>query len=221
VGLVSLIFVTSWIFSGWLSMDDGRLFSSARATNADIAAIAGEPPWNLLADEDLHNIDPRAREVEWIAFAGRLVRREVTAPDAQQLVAIGTRDGAQKFLFLPSDAIRSIANRLGPDCRDPVAVGREDNYAIASIMPGSPVERITCGEVWYDIDAADGALLQKTDASRRAYRWLYGALHRLDFPVLAARPILRTLVIVSLCGIGFLFSLTGLVIGWRRLRHKP
>ena len=219
-GLVSLIFVTTWIFSGWLSMDDGRLFSSARATNVDIAAVAGTPPWNLLADDDLHDIDRRAREVEWFAFAGMLFRREVTAPDAQQLVEIGTRDGAQKFLFLPSDAISSIANRLGPDCRHPVAVGREDNYAVASIMPGSPVERIACGEVWYDIDAANGALLQKTDASRRAYRWLYGALHRLDFPALAGRPILRTLVIVSLCGIGFLFSLTGLVIGWRRLRHK-
>jgi hypothetical protein len=219
-GLVCLIFVTTWIFSGWLSMDEGRLFSSARASNADIAAVAGAPPWNLLADEDLHGIDPPAREVEWFAFAGRLFRREETAPNAQQLVEIGTRDRVQKFLFLPIDAIRSIANRLSPDCRDPVAVGPEDDYSIASIVPGSPVERIACGDVWYDIDAANGALLQKTDASRRAYRWLYGALHRLDFPALAARPILRTLVIVSLCGTGFLFSLTGLAIGWRRLRHK-
>ena len=115
-------------------------------------------------------------------------------------------------------AVLSIANRLSPDCRDPVAVGPEDDYAMVSIMPGSPVARIACGDVWYDIDAANGALLQRTDASRRAYRWLYGALHRLDFPALAARPILRTLVIVALCGIGFLFSLTGIAIGWRRLR---
>jgi hypothetical protein len=217
-GLVCLIFVTTWIFSGWLSMDDGRLFSSARASNADLTALAGAPQWNLLADEELHGIDPRAREVEWFAFAGRLFRREVTAPEAQHLVEIGTRDSAQKFLFLPPDAIGSIANRLSPDCRDPVAISPEDDYAMASIMPGSPVARIACGDVWYDIDAANGALLQRTDASRRAYRWLYGALHRLDFPALAARPILRTLVIVALCGIGFLFSLTGVAIGWRRLR---
>jgi PepSY-associated TM region len=217
-GLVCLIFVTTWIFSGWLSMDDGRLFSSARASNADLTAVTGAPQWNPLADEELHGIDPRAREVEWFAFAGRLFRREVTAPEAQHLVEIGTRDSAQKFLFLPPDAIGSIANRLSPDCRDPVAISPEDDYAMASIMPGSPVARIACGDVWYDIDAANGALLQRTDASRRAYRWLYGALHRLDFPALAARPILRTLVIVALCGIGFLFSLTGVAIGWRRLR---
>jgi hypothetical protein len=83
-------------------------------------------------------------------------------------------------------------------------------------MPDGPVYRITCGDVWYDIDAANGAL-QKTDPSRRAYRWLYHALHTLDFPVLAGRPTLRTVLIVSLCGIGLVFSLTGLVIGWRRL----
>jgi len=42
-------------------------------------------------------------------------------------------------------------------------------------------------------------------------------LHTLDFPVLTARPALRTALIVALCGCGFIFSLTGVVIAWRRL----
>jgi hypothetical protein len=37
---------------------------------------------------------------------------------------------------------------------------------------------------------------------------------------LAARPDLRTALIVLLCSLGLLFSLTGVVIGWRRLRHQ-
>jgi PepSY-associated TM region len=223
-GLASLIFVTTWIFSGWLSMDDGWLFSRARASSADIAAIAGKPPWDLLSLEELRRIDPSAREVEWFAFAGKLFRREITAPGAQQLSAIGDGDAAQKFLFLPLTTIGAIATSLGQGlgqgCSDPAAVDATDNYAISSVMPNTPVERIACGDVWYDIDAANGALAQKTDSSRRAYRWLYGALHRLDFPALAARPMLRTVVIVPLCTIGFLFSLTGIVIGWRRLRRS-
>jgi PepSY-associated TM region len=216
-GLVSLIFVTTWIFSGWLSMDDGWLFSRARASDADIAVVAGLPRWDLLARGDLQRIDPHAREVEWFAFGGKIFRREITAPGAQQLIETGSGDPAQKFLFLPHAAIASIATGLGPGCGDPSVVGPTDNYGVASIMPESPVERIACGDIWYDIDAANGALAQKTDASRRAYRWLYGALHRLDFPALAARPTLRTVVIVPLCTIGFLFSLTGIAIGWRRL----
>ena len=63
-----------------------------------------------------------------------------------------------------------------------------------------------------------GAMLEKFDRSRRAYRWAYGALHTLDFPALIARPLLRTTLIVMLCGLGLTFSVTGVVIGWRRLR---
>ena len=39
-----------------------------------------------------------------------------------------------------------------------------------------------------------------------------------DFPTLLAHPVLRTLLIVGLCALGFAFSITGVVIGWRRLR---
>ena len=60
-------------------------------------------------------------------------------------------------------------------------------------------------------------MLERLDQSRRAYRWLYGALHTMDVPALLARPKLRTALIVILCGGGFVFSLTGVVIGWRRL----
>jgi hypothetical protein len=80
-------------------------------------------------------------------------------------------------------------------------------------MRDGPVYRIMCGDVWCDIDGATGALSQKTDPSHRAYRWLYQALHTLDFPALTARPMLRTGLVVSLCTMGLVFSLTGIVIG--------
>jgi len=68
--------------------------------------------------------------------------------------------------------------------------------------------------------AAGGAILARSDRSSRAYRWLYGALHRMDIPALNARPMLRSTLIVLLCGCGLIFSLTGVVIGWRRLRRQ-
>jgi PepSY-associated transmembrane protein len=218
LGLASLIFVTTWIFSGWLSMDDGLLFSRARASNTEIAALSGAPPWDQLTDETLLHITPSTREVEWFGFDGRLFRREITAVNAQRLKDVG--DTARVRQFLPLDAVRPIASRLGPACGDPAEVDGADHYAIASAMPDAPVYRIACGDVWYDIDAASGALLQKTDSSRRAYRWLYQALHTLDFPALARRSMLRTMLIVSLCAIGFVFSLTGLMIGARHLRQR-
>jgi hypothetical protein len=48
--------------------------------------------------------------------------------------------------------------------------------------------------------------------------WPLKSLHTLDFPPLDAHPLLRTVVIVALCVCGFVFSLTGVVLAWRRMR---
>jgi PepSY-associated TM region len=218
LGLSSLIFVTTWIFSGFLSMDDGVLFSTGRAAAPELSGISGAPSWDRLKDEDLQRIDPRARELEWFAFGGRLFRREITAPNTQHIAEVGHSEPEQAFL--PLAAVGLVARRLGPQCGDPAEIGPNDNYAMTSVVSGAPVYRITCGSVWYDLDAASGALLQTTDTSRRAYRWLYSGLHRLDFPALAARPVLRTVLIIILCGIGLVFSLTGIAVGARRLWRR-
>ncbi len=48
-------------------------------------------------------------------------------------------------------------------------------------------------------DAATGEVIDLLDPSRRAYRWWFDALHTLDVPALAVRPLLRSVVIVLLC----------------------
>jgi hypothetical protein len=85
-------------------------------------------------------------------------------------------------------------------------------------MPGAPVYRVVCADTWFHIGGANGAVLEKLDPSRRAYRWFYTALHTLDFPAIAAHPTLRTTAIVLPCALGLAFSMTAIVIGWRRLR---
>lgn len=57
----------------------------------------------------------------------------------------------------------------------------------------------------------DGRLFAHSDA-------LFRALHKLDFEPLSSHPSLRASVIVTLCLCGFAFSVTGVVLGWRRLR---
>ena len=160
----------------------------------------------------------RLREVEWFAFGGRIYRRERTGIGRQRLFSAGAQDAAvaTKQEFFNADEIDAAISHLARHCDAARAIGAEDDYAIASNTTGAPVFRAVCGGEWFDIDGANGEVLEKLDASRRAYRWLYGALHTLDFPVLTARPALRTALIVALCGLGFVFSLTGVVIAWRR-----
>ena len=94
----------------------------------------------------------------------------------------------------------------------------DDPYRAKPALPDAPVFRVICGNIWYEIDGATGALLNRLDPSRRAYRWLFGGLHTLDFPLLRSSPLLRTIAIVALCLWGLAFSLTGALLAWRRLR---
>jgi uncharacterized iron-regulated membrane protein len=221
LGLACMTFVLTWIFSGWLSMDHGRLFSTGKLTAAEASAVAGGswqdaqmPPASLPSSA-------QAREIEWFLFDRKVYRRERIGLDTQQLAS---QSGPDDFVlprdFLTIGEVQALAERLATGCQEPFVVAADDAYAIAAAMPTAPVYRAVCGDVWFTIDGASGVILERLDSSRRAYRWFYTALHTLNFPVLAAHPAVRSVVIVALCGGGFVFSVTGVVIGWRRLRRQ-
>ena len=193
LGLACATFVLTWIFSGWLSMDHGRIFSGGRGTATEHAQLYGSP---LSADElngiTLALAHTPLHEIEWYRFAGKLLAAPLTEADAER-----------------------AATRLGAHCR---VAPDDDDYAAHSRVAGMPVWRIACAETWWQFDGTDGRVIEKLDASRRAYRWAYRALHTLDFPALAARPLLRDALIMLLCLLGFAFSVSGIVIGWRRVK---
>jgi uncharacterized iron-regulated membrane protein len=73
---------------------------------------------------------------------------------------------------------------------------------------------------WVHIDPATGAVLGRTDRTRRLSRLLFAMLHSWDWlPLLERRPLWDILLIVLSLG-GTALSLTGVVIGWRRLGLK-
>jgi hypothetical protein len=223
LGLFTATFVVTWIFSGWLSMDHGLLFSRGRLSEVEAAAIARTPDWGGLTGS-ARAISASTKEVEWFAFGERLYKRERAGFGSQSLSAFdsGAANSRPAQQFLTAAEVGAFVRRIAPDCAAPVVVGAEDNYPAASLMSGAPVYRSICGDIWFQIDGATGAVMERLDASRRAYRWAYTALHTLDFPILFAHPLLRSGLIVLLCAIGFVFSVTGAVIGWRRLRfHFP
>ncbi|QQO12716.1 PepSY domain-containing protein [Bradyrhizobium diazoefficiens] len=212
IGLVVTVFVLSWTFSGWLSMDHGRLFSRGQLSAAEAGMVDASPDWR--AAPSLDPISPSAREIEWFAFDGRVYRRERTGLGQQSLARAG--GGTQEYLG--AQDLQGLVTRLASGCDTPSVLAGNDDYPARSSVPGAPVYRARCGELWFDIDGADGRVLQRLDASRRAYRWFYSALHTLDFPILLAHPLWRDVLIVGLCTLGLVFSITGIVIGWRRLR---
>jgi hypothetical protein len=218
LGLFCATFVLSWIFSGWLSMDNGLLFSTGSLSGQEKMTVASAPAWETLSAHEKWPVSTKTREIEWFAFDQKFYRRERTGVATQLLLPDSDDEKHPPSEFLGPREVGAFVERLASACKAPFVVNADDDYAITSRMPNAPVYRSVCGDVWYHIDGADGRILERSDPSRRAYRWLYGALHTMDVPALTSRPQLRGALIVILCGLGFVFSVTGVIIGWRRLR---
>ena len=223
LGLFTATFVVTWIFSGWLSMDHGLLFSRDRLSVSEAAAVAGAPDWAALSGNQ-RSIPAGAREVEWFTFGERFFKRERAGLTSQAISAVDAdpTNSQPGRSFLSPEEVDAYVRLMASGCANAVIIGDHDNYAVTATIPSAPVFRSICGDIWFEIDGATGRVLGRLDTSRRFYRWAYSGLHTLDFPILLDYPIVRSGAIVVLCAIGFLFSLTGVVIGWRRLRsHFP
>jgi hypothetical protein len=221
LGLAFAPFILSWIFSGFLSMADAR-FSSTSASPAEAFSLAGAPAWDRLAPDALHRMAAASSEIEWFSLAGHVYRRE-SIGDGEQVLSPAEPESnlvPGPRAFLRDDEIDSAAKQLGRDCGHAAAVSAADPYRGTPQLAEAPVFRIVCGNDWYEIDGATGALISRLDPSRRAYRWLFGGLHTFDFPALRSRPPLRTAIIVALCLCGLGFSLSGVVLAWRRVRAR-
>ena len=218
IGLAATIFLLTWIVSGWLSMDHGLLFSRGQLTTGEVGEINAAPDWRTVSSLGRGPTSSPAREIEWFAFKGDIYRRDRIGLGSQILTRAGQMPRDGQAGVLSAQEVGSLIARLAPRCDTPFVLADNDDYPARSVVPGAPVYRSKCGDLWFDIDGADGNVLQRLDPSRRAYRWAYSALHTFDFPILMARPRLRDILIVGLCTLGLVFSITGIVIGWRRLR---
>jgi PepSY-associated TM region len=205
LGLVCMPFLVTWLLSGWLSMDDGLLFSSGKPTPAEANALIGEPLWSALPPDEIKHLSAPVREVQWFAFGGRIYRGERQSAEPTK----------RQPLLRPGE-IDAATRRLQRSCEPAFPIGAGDSCAAAPAVASGTVVRVVCGNDWFQIDTTDGAV-EKIDGSRRSYRWLHYGLHRFDWPFLANHPAVRTVLIVLLSATGLVFSFTAVAIGCRRL----
>ncbi|WHH50261.1 PepSY domain-containing protein [Pseudomonas sp. Ap32] len=72
---------------------------------------------------------------------------------------------------------------------------------------------------WVYLDPASAEVVASHDARQRTGRWLFNLLHSWDLQPLLQRPVLREGLIIALSIGGLVVSLSGVVLGWRRLRR--
>jgi uncharacterized iron-regulated membrane protein len=165
-----------------------------------------------------------ARELELVAVGGRPVW-VARGPGRAPLVLDAAAPEPNWREAVAEAHLRTAARALLPDA--PVAsidrLEHPDAYYYARHEPRPlPVLRVRFGDpagTWFHLDARTGELLGSMDGSRRAYRWLFNALHSLDVAPLFGRRPLWDAVVILLSALGFAASVTGVVIGWRRLRR--
>lgn len=223
-GLLFGVLVLSWTVSGLFSMNPWGLLEG-EGEGAERARVAGE------------GLDPAAvrdfvSRLEGLVIPAGSVRLEGHAFGGGFFVL--AQDGAGRTVRLdhrmqpaplsPADW-NALPQRLRPGV--PVASAgwlhsADDYYYSHHEAVEFPVYRIVFGDpdqTRYYLDAHGGDIVQKTDADRRWYRWLFHAIHRGDFSAAArSRPVWDLFMLLLLSGVT-VSCVTGAWMGVRRLRR--
>lgn len=221
-GIIFGVCLLTWVFSGLLSMNPGKLNPSRSASTQQAQLYTGKPfdvadfpvpvlPENAIDADLIHyegqpffSVTLRNGE-RHVVFAGEGASQ---APTAKQMIARAAD-------LLPGIALASTT----------VLTSYDDYYYTRHPERGEkplPVVRVQFADVdktWFHLDPLTGQVLERSTSTNRMYRWLYNGLHSWDIRWLwEHRPLWDIAVITFMLG-GILLSLLGVVISVRRLRY--
>lgn len=231
-GLLFGAVLIAWIFSGLLSMRPWQLFDSQSTLSA--ADYRGGPltaeQLTLPLDESLARLRQaglNAHELEWRMLGGRAYLSAVDAAGNSRVLAMQATAEAQ--LLLPSATLLAAARAMQPGARieaellqayDDYYYARAEQSMYGHYPRRLPVLRLRFDDAaatWLYLDPHSGALLAQLDSRARASRWLFNLLHSWDWQPLLERPRLREALIILFSLGGLVISLSGILLGWRRL----
>ncbi|WP_068082826.1 hypothetical protein [Novosphingobium rosa] len=219
-GLGGGLFLLAWIFSGWLSVDPGRVFQTAALPEQAERAYALGTPMPPVALDRLRDLGRDARQIR-LSRDGGLARIAVFGGDGERKVF----DAAGQTVRPDDLTIAKAAQALIP-AGHLLAVERltaPDAYWYkAGALPRLPVLRLRFddpAQSWLHIDPETGAVLDHLDARRRTYRWLFDLLHTWDLNSFTLHRPLWDLWLWVWSLLGLVTSISGVWIGWKRLRR--
>nr|WP_315251620.1 PepSY domain-containing protein [uncultured Duganella sp.] len=230
-GLLFAVVATTWVFSGLMSMNPWRIFTSnaaqLRMTAIEQGAlqpsVQDAAPAALLAAAG-----GDVRELRWIRVLGKTVT--LAQPASGQPLLLDGRSAQP--VTIDQDALASAARGLLPAPLLEVATlsaydfyyySRDEHSMTSTSVKPLPVMRLAFGDAqasWIYLDPHTGMVLSRCDRLQRWNRWLFSLLHSWDWlPLVQRRPLWDGVLILFSLG-GAVMNLTGIVIGWRRLGRK-
>ncbi|ASI68238.1 peptidase [Diaphorobacter nitroreducens] len=230
-GLLFMVVTLAWIFSGLMSMNPWRIFDSgapALRTNAMHGGPLQLPHAGAPVAALLQAASTDTRELRWTRTAGHTLVQALPASGPPTVLDAHT---ALPHAWQPGELEAAAARLVDAPLQRVETLRAYDAYYYtrdAHTMTGGtdkplPVLRLVFGDPhasWVHLDPHTGAVLGRLDRHRRTSRWLFGLLHSWDWlPLLQRRPLWDVLLVALSVG-GTVISLSGVVLGWRRVRRK-
>ncbi|MBT5032403.1 MAG: hypothetical protein HOM55_08940 [Proteobacteria bacterium] len=231
LGLVSLIFLTTFMFSGLMSMGPWGIFDSGTSFTQQINRYQTPQDSSRsaavfsTANEIRRLLEQKAnqqtKQITWHRLGGESY---IAMHDSQDDVR--TTSSMTRALGLEQQIKNNVA-QLIPTSE--ILVRQRLNeydayyYSHHDQFRPLPVLRVKFADpasTWFHIDIATGQVIGRVTSRNRVQRWIYSGLHSLDFSVLINNRPFWDIVVISLCGLGLAFSITSVVGAWVRIRKK-
>lgn len=227
-GLIGGSFALTWALSGFFAGNTWQLFSPATPNREELARYygAGLPPamrdWRprALGQDAVETV-----ELSWRRLGEGAVLLAYDRHGERQALAGSPQEFGDAALI---DAVKRLAgdrhnaSQVLQSEYDSYYYPRHGRGAFDRPLPVVRVELDDAAGSRFYIAPQDGRLLLRQDSSRRAYRWLFNALHYWDIGFLYTRPVWDAWMLVWI-SFGLFLSVSSLVIGWKRLKvtFKP
>jgi hypothetical protein len=223
-GIIGGMVLFGWTLSAFIYLRPGDYLKRVEPGREELSAYAGAPgPTFPAAPQAIRAFAPpdtRVIRFTWVGGQPLIVftdaaRREVAVQPDGRAARLHPQWLAERSRALAGGAPIAWLRRLeAPD---------EYWHTFRNTERRLPALRVAYAdprESWAYLDPATGEMLSWTNADSRLFRWLFNGLHKFDFLPLVRPGFARDLVVVPLLVLGILTSLSGIVLGWRRLRRS-
>jgi uncharacterized iron-regulated membrane protein len=220
-GLIGGVFLTTWIASGWLSVNPFKWFARTQLTDTQLADFAGWSPELRYGTAREALPAAGAREISFLSVAGEplmLSRNGGNAvlADAKTGLPVVVEDAK-----LVSAAQRAFP--AAPMLKSERLVDEDLYWYSHHSQRALPILKVVFGDAastWLFVDPATASIASLRDRSARTYRWLFNFLHDYDLPILLRNQPARDILVWVLSIAGLVISVSGVVIGWRTLTRR-
>lgn len=221
LGLVGGLFLSLWIISGLLTMYPGGFLEGRQLEKTDIGRFRGTQAatFPVVDFAALSDVAKDARRITFSYMAGTpILALEYRGSPTRVLDAITLRP-----ITFESPLYRQAATALEPGAKLLSLKWIQDGdeyWHSAFAHKKLPIARAIFDDgVWFHIDPEAGAVVDVMDQTGRVDRWTAIGIHDLDWHwLLQRRPWWDFLLFFTIIP-GLAISLTGLIIGFKRLRR--